>query len=169
MSAQLASRRLSLRLFESDAHDSVWFCGHCGERHSNASSMPMPRVCPECGLGLLLQTRADAAPRPDDAFMVVDASLNVQAVSARAEEALQVRECHVVNRHVTELLIPGDAEQSLGGCLAAAITGAAAGAAEGSRRFAVRPSQTFGVRMLARIAACGPPQAALLVLDRPGG
>jgi hypothetical protein len=29
----------------------------------------------------------------------------------------------------------------------------------------VRPWNTFGVRMRARIATCGPPRAALIVLD----
>jgi hypothetical protein len=129
--------------------------------------MPVPRVCPDCGLGLLLQTRADAAPARDDAFVIVDSSLNVQAVSARAEAALDVREAQVVNRHVTELLIAGETESATGS-LALAITRAAGGDEEPAQRFAVRPSRTFGVRMLARIAACGPPQAALLVLDAPG-
>jgi hypothetical protein len=30
----------------------------------------------------------------------------------------------------------------------------------------VRPANTFGVRVRARITACGPPRAALIVLDR---
>jgi hypothetical protein len=167
MSAQPAVRRTPLRLIESDAHESAWFCGHCGERPGDESPMPMPRVCSDCGLGLLLQTRADAAPERDEAFVVVDSSLNVQAVSARAEVALDVKEAHVVNRHVTELLIPGETE-SASGSLAVAITRAAGGGDELERRFAVRPSHTFGVRMLARIAACGPVPAALLVLDAPG-
>jgi hypothetical protein len=129
--------------------------------------MPMPRVCPECGLGLLLQAHADAAPGPDDAFVIVDSSLNVQAVSAHAEAALGVLESHVVNRHVTELLIPGETEPD-SGSLASAITRAASGDRDMERRFAVRPSNTFGVRMLARITACGPPSAALLLLHQPG-
>ena len=31
----------------------------------------------------------------------------------------------------------------------------------------VRPADTFGVRIRARIASCGPPRAALVVLDSP--
>jgi hypothetical protein len=33
----------------------------------------------------------------------------------------------------------------------------------------VRPWNTFGVRMRARIATCGPPRAALIVLDSGRG
>ena len=31
----------------------------------------------------------------------------------------------------------------------------------------VRPLNTFGVRMRARIAACGPPRATLILLETP--
>ena len=114
-----------------------------------------------------MQTDTGGAPEPDDAFLIVDSSLSVQAVSARAEAHLGIREQHAINRHVMELLIPGDTEASAGS-LADAITRAAGGDAAAGR-FSVRPSRTFGVRMLARIAACGPPLAALLVLDQPTG
>jgi hypothetical protein len=168
MSAQHALRRPSLRLVETDAHGSIWFCGRCGERHAEPMSAPVARVCPACELGLLLQTSSATAPGPEDAFLIVDSSLTVQAVSARAEASLGVLEGQAINRHVTELLITGDTEPTATGGLAAAITRAAGGDHEAKDRFAVRPSHTFGVRMLARIAACGPPPAALLVLDQPG-
>jgi nucleoside-diphosphate-sugar epimerase len=35
----------------------------------------------------------------------------------------------------------------------------------GIRTAVVRPANTFGIRMTARIASCGPSPAALLVLD----
>ena len=47
---------------------------------------------------------------------------------------------------------------------AAAVAEAAAGAEEPVSAF-VRPWNTFGVRMRARIAPCGPPRAALVVLE----
>jgi hypothetical protein len=167
VSAQPAVSRPRLRLVEPDAHGSTWFCGHCGERFDASSPNPIPRVCPTCELGLLLQTDTGAAPEPGDAFLIVDSSLSVQAVSARAESQLGICEQQAINRHVMELLIPGDAEAAADS-LAVAITRAAGGdAAEG--RFGVRPSHVFGVRMLARITACGPPLAALLVLDQPTG
>jgi hypothetical protein len=159
-----ATRRPVLRLLEPDAETSSWFCGHCGAPAQDAE--PTTRVCPECAAGLLVATRRDALPARDDAFLIVDSSLAVQALSEHAEYALGVREEQAVNRHVTELLIPGDVEADTPISLAGAIVRAAGGDPVGTR-VAVRPSQTFGVRLLARIDACGPPSAALLVLDQP--
>jgi hypothetical protein len=50
--------------------------------------------------------------------------------------------------------------------LSAAIAEAADGSSETISAF-VRPWNTFGVRIRARITPCGPPRAALLVLDSP--
>jgi hypothetical protein len=140
-----------------------WFCGHCGAKPVGATPAPVARVCEECGLGLLLEARSDAVPDLDDAFLVVDSSLSVQAMSRRAELGLGVREGNAVNRHVTELLIPAQAEGIEPVSLAVAITLAARGDEDGMVAF-VRPTHTFGVRLEARIATCGPPRAALLVL-----
>jgi hypothetical protein len=161
MAPVLASSRQPLRLVTQETAGQIWFCGHCAERYEHPDS----RVCPSCGLGLLLQTEADAAPRPRDAFLIVDSSLCVQAVSANAEQELGVREADAINRHVTELLIPGEAEPPAAASLAVAIARAASGGGE-SAAVTVRPSHTFGVRLRARIVACGPPQAALVVLDQ---
>jgi hypothetical protein len=163
----LPARRPALRLVESttDVQPAwTWFCGHCGA-HPARGFMPAPihRVCESCEFGLLLQARSGSAPVADDAFLVVDSSLAVQAVSRQAERALGISEAHAVNRHVTELLIPADAEGQGPVSLPVAILRAAAGEDVPCRLF-VRPSNTFGVRLQARIAACGPPRAALLVL-----
>jgi hypothetical protein len=58
-----------------------------------------------------------------------------------------------------------DAEGA-GNRLAEAIAQAADGASDPVSAF-VRPWNTFGVRIRARIAPCGPPRAALLVLQSP--
>jgi PAS domain-containing protein len=121
-------------------------------------------VCPSCGLGLLLESRVDLVPSERDAFLVVDAGLLVQAVSRRAEQLLSVTEDVAVNRPVAELLVPADAEARGPGSFAGAIADAVASGDEPYHAF-VRPWNTFGVRMRARIAPCGPPRAALLVLD----
>jgi hypothetical protein len=112
----------------------------------------------------MLEARSDAAPAVGDPFLVVDSSLAVQAVSKRAQLALGIREEHAVNRHVAEVLIQPDAETPGQVSLPAAITRAAAGDSEPEHAY-VRPSHTFGVRLKVRIAACGPPRAALLVLE----
>jgi hypothetical protein len=69
-----------------------------------------------------------------------------------------------VNRHVTDLLMPADAEGSGGQSLSLAVAWAARGDG-GSRTAVVRPANTFGIRLTARIGSCGPPRAALLVLE----
>ncbi len=143
----------------------VWFCGHCGARPEvDGSSAPAERVCSDCSMGLLLQAGADAAPSPGAAFMVLDGTLSVCALSEEAERLLATSETEAVNRHVTELLVPADAEAPGPENLAVAVTWAARGD-ETMRHVVVRPATTFGVRLRARIASCGPPRAALLVFD----
>lgn len=165
MQAATNALRPGLRLVHSSTESWTWFCSHCGLRHRPSSDVDVPaRVCSECSFGLLLRTRADAAPGADGAFLIVDSSLTVQAVSEQAEAALGMREMEAVNRHVTELLIPASVEPASRHGLAEAITDAAGGDVE-PVRVSVRPSGAFGVRLQARIASCGPPSAALLVLD----
>lgn len=142
----------------------VWFCGHCGSNPDSSSGPPAERVCSSCGLGLLLQSNADVAPSPGAAFMVLDGTLSVCALSEGAERLLVTSETEAVNRHITELLVPADAEGQGPENLAVAITWAARGD-ETTRRVFVRPATTFGVRLRASIASCGPPRAALLVFD----
>jgi hypothetical protein len=162
MTDTLAARRL--RLITSEETAFGWFCGRCAERFDPPEDGSVPRVCPSCSLGMVLRAPEAAIPDVDTAFLIVDSSMNVQAVSERAEVMLGVTEERAVNQHVTELLIPGDVEPNTVGSLAGAITAAAAGDDAG-QRVAVRPSRTFGLRMFALIAACGPPRSALIALN----
>jgi hypothetical protein len=142
-----------------------WFCGHCAAPSpGSAAPPPTARVCTSCGLGLLLETRADTAPGPRDAFLVIDTSLLVQAMSRHAQGLLELTEAEAVNRPVAELLVAADAEAASSSVFARAIVSAAGGAEEAISAF-VRPWNTFGVRMRATIAPCGPPRAALVVLE----
>ncbi len=120
-------------------------------------------MCPECGFGLLLEVREDLAPEPQGAFLLVDARLRVQGVSAAAERLLGLAEADARERPIGELLVAPDAEAGRAQALPAVIAEIAAGAADGTHTY-VRPWNTFGVRLRARIAACGPPRAALVVL-----
>lgn len=142
----------------------IWFCSHCGTRPGGAGPSGSSRVCAECGLGLMLEAREDVAPRAGGAFLVLDRSLAVCAVSRAAERLLAVSEPDAVNRHVTDLVMPAGAEEKHGESLAMAVTWAARGDG-GTRTTIVRPANTFGIRLTARITSCGPPRAALLVLD----
>ena len=142
----------------------VSFCSHCGT-HPAPEEAPAPsRVCAICGLGLILESRADVAPDTDDAFLVLDRSLAVCAVSRAAEQLLAISEPDAVNRHVTELLMPAGAEDTGAQWLAMAVAWAARGDA-GTHTTVLRPANTFGIRLTAHIASCGPPRAALVVLE----
>lgn len=126
---------------------------------------PSARVCNACGLGLLLEAREDAIPDSRDAFLVVDSQLRVQAMSREAQTLLDLTEEMAVDKPVAELLVPADAEAQGRAGFAAAVAQAADGEEPDCTRATVRPWNTFGVRMGARIATCGPPRAALIVLD----
>jgi PAS domain-containing protein len=139
------------------------FCGHCGRSPEAESTAQASRVCSKCGMGLLLQAPADIAPTPKDPFLVVDGSLTICALSRQAEKLLGVSETDVVNRHVADFLVPGDAETSGGENLASLLAWAVRGEIP-TNNVVVRPTNTFGVRYWARVGPCGPPNAALLVL-----
>jgi hypothetical protein len=139
-----------------------WFCGHCAAPPSHGMPAPHQRVCESCGFGLMQQAPAHAAPNVDEAFVIVDAGLTVQAMSQAAEQLLAVEEAEAVDRPVTSLLRPADAEAQGTAGLAAAITQAASGGTASTSVF-VRPGMTFGVRLRAQVGPCGPPRAALVV------
>lgn len=165
MSRQRPALRLVPGALEAPA-EWAWFCGHCAAPSPGGEPpAPVARVCRSCGLGLLLETRLDSVPMARDAFVVVDAQLLVQAMSRRAEQLLAVAEDLAVDRPVCNLLASADAEAGRSGAeFAGAIADAVAGGEEPVGVF-VRPWNTFGVRMRVTIAPCGPPRAALLVLD----
>jgi hypothetical protein len=140
----------------------ISFCTHCGSRP--AIDQPPSRVCTSCGLGLVLSASGEAAPAEGDAFLVLDSSLAVCAVSEAAERLLGTPETGAVNRHITQLLVPADAEAQGPTNLAVAVTWAARGD-DAMHKVVVRPANTFGVRLTARIASCGPPTAALVVFE----
>jgi hypothetical protein len=162
-------QRPALRLVEGGLDTAVpwqWFCGHCAAPSpTGAAPPPTARVCTSCGLGLLLEAREDAVPDPRDAFLVVDSALLIQAMSKEAQALLDMSEETAVDKPVAELLVPADAEAQGRTGFAAAISQAADGHDPDSGRAFVRPWNTFGVRLRARIATCGPPRAALIVLD----
>ena len=159
-------RRLrALRPAPADGRDpaQVSFCGHCALRPERAADLQPSRVCGHCGLGLVLQARADVAPAPHEPFLVIDTTLSVCAVSAAAEELLGVDETRAVNRHVADFLVPADANAPSAENLLALLVEACGGPGEPCTAV-VRPREEYGVRFTARIGPCGSPPAALLVL-----
>lgn len=163
------SGRPALRLLSAPTeHDApapiISFCSHCGARPAGPSGAASSRVCAACGLGLILESGADIAPRAGDAFLVLDRTLSVCAVSQAAERLLATSEPDAVNRHITNLLMPAEQEENGGESLSLAVAWSARGGGA-TRTAIVRPANTFGIRLTARIGACGPPRAALLVLE----
>ena len=164
----------TLRLVRGGSHapaaevERAWFCGYCAARASDeVAILPHARVCPTCGLGLMLQARLDVMPAAGDAFLVVDSRLLVQAVSRRAEEALGISEETWVDQPIGELLLPAAAETDGATELSRLILDTVA--SDGCARTFVRPRDTFGVRMRARVGSCGPPRAGVVVLDAGAG
>ncbi|HEX4008399.1 MAG TPA: hypothetical protein VHX62_00235 [Solirubrobacteraceae bacterium] len=86
-------------------------------------------------------------------------------MSREAQGLLGVTEEMAIDRPVADLLVPADAEAQGRTGFAAAIAMAADGQDPETARSFVRPWNTFGVRMRAKIATCGPPRAALVVLE----
>ena len=62
------------------------FCTHCAAVYDAASSRI--RVCPQCGLGVILTCSSATLDAPGAAFLVVPADLNVSAASRPAEDML---------------------------------------------------------------------------------
>jgi PAS domain-containing protein len=144
----------------------TWFCTCCGCNAAEEEPDPFERVCPKCGVGLLLETVSAMAPASTDAFLVVDNGFEVAAISQRAEELLGVHERSVVRRPVAALLVPAEQEPRGACALLAAVADTTSGTA------GVRPShlqlrtiQHGGVQLHARIGRCGPPIGALIVLE----
>jgi PAS domain-containing protein len=141
------------------------FCSHCAKTPPGGAAPEVgSRVCSSCGLGLLLEAPEALAPRPREAFVVVDRSLAVHALSKRAEKLLGLREIDALDKRITDLLVPADAEAQGPHTLSALLVEAAAGVEE-IAEVVVRPADEFGVRFAARIGPCGPAPGALVVLD----
>jgi hypothetical protein len=141
----------------------IHFCGHCGRPPLDTDIAPASRVCGRCGLGLMVSSPPDAAPSPNDPFLMVDGQLSICGVSRLAEELLMTEETEIVNSHVGDLLVPADIEVAGPDSLVKLLVHAARG--DGAVHHVVlRPAQEFGIRFWARVGPCGPPRAALIVL-----
>lgn len=140
----------------------VLFCGHCGEAPPNAMAA-RSRVCALCGLGVVIGARGDVAPVPGDSFVIVDRQLKLCALSGAAEALLDLEEPQAVHRPIAEILESADVEAGTEDALLEAIIEVAGGPVA-PRAMVVRPRGEYGVRFGARIASCGPPTGALIVL-----
>jgi len=139
------------RLARTDASPAhaVHFCTHCGTLSNEASA----RVCAVCGLGVVLSCAQGVLPRAGAAFLVVKSDLRISAASEAVEPLLGDPDA-LVGEPLLEL-ISGD--PSLPRWIARA--------AMGSRRVTTVALRLGTRRVNGRVASCGDPAAALLVLE----
>lgn len=148
-------------------HERVRFCSRCASvweaRSGQDGERAAERVCPACGMGVLLSASSDALPGEGAAFVIATDDLRVSAVSKAAERLFGVPEPELIGTRLLRLMTSpeGDDELAL----------RVSRAAYGTR--AVRPIQIrllLGqrpafARLDARIASCGPPRGALVALE----
>ncbi len=139
----------------------VHFCGYCGHQPAPDETS---RICGACDLGMVLVAAAAVVPRAGQPSLIVDHALRICAVSSAAERLLHVDEADAVGSPLGQVLLPAQAEGAGLESLVATVL-AAADPDAGPQRAVVRPAGEWGVRYAIRVGACGPPRAALLVLD----
>ena len=142
---------------------SLAFCSHCG---AHPAGRRASRVCPLCEMGLLLRAHHELAPRRNDAFIVCDERLRVCAVSRGAEELLGISEPDVIHTPIGELVEGVTRDEHGDPALTGLLLEAATEALQVERTI-VAPKGRREATCPARVGACGPPAAALLVLDAP--
>lgn len=149
----------------------VAFCARCGRSPARGGHVPQSsfsRVCGHCGMGLVLRAPDDVAPAAGDAFLVVDRALAVCAVSEGAEEAVGITEPFAIGRLVSELVLPERGEPSgdvAGGDGLLALVRRAVLDGGPPRRAAAHVAGIGPGAIAVRIGPCGPPRAALVVLE----
>ena len=131
--------------------EAIRFCTHCGAVTDDAPQ----RVCTSCGLGVVLSCARDAAPRPDAPFLVVTSDLRISAASAATAPIFGDPDALVGERLLD--VLRGD------GSLPRQVTRAAMGSRRGTTAWV--QTAEHGRPRRARIAACGDPAAALVVLS----
>jgi hypothetical protein len=148
-------------MHESRADLSQAFCSYCGYPPMGRWRSLAHRVCMRCEMGTVLRAPPGLQPRFYEPFVVVDARLRVQAVSHHTEAVLKVEEPAVIDAPLTELLMCRTDQDQID--LAGAVGRALAGATLPTR-VALRAARDPAIELVARVAACGPPPAGLLIL-----
>lgn len=121
------------------------------------------RVCGRCGMGVMLSAPLKALPSPGGAFAVVTREGRISAVSEAAEPLIG-EERGLLGMPIGSALASDEGDERL-----ARQVARAAGAGREVAQATVTPVLQAGdnsTRLSVRIASCGPPRAALLVLER---
>jgi PAS domain-containing protein len=143
------------------------FCTKCATTTAEPEGQAMPfgfdRVCAKCGMGVMLTAPRQALPGPDAAFVVVTREGRISAVS-EAAEALVGEEAGLLGMPIGSALASEEGDERF-----ARQVARAAGAGREVAQAKVTPVLQAGdeqTRLTARIAGCGQPRAALVVLER---
>jgi hypothetical protein len=127
----------------------VHFCTHCAALAGESGA----RVCTVCGLGVMLTCEPGVLPRAGAAFLIVKSDLRISAASEAVAPLL------------------GDTDGLTGERVLDVVSGDPslprwiARAAMGSRRVTSVALRRGTRRINGRVATCGEPPAALLVLE----
>lgn len=142
------------------------FCTRCAATAAEPEAQGLPfgfdRVCSRCGMGVMLTAPRQAVPGPGAAFLVVTREGRISAVSEGAE-SLVGEEPGLLGMPVASALASTGGDEHL-----ARQVARAAGAGREVAQAIVTPVLQAGenpTRLRARIAGCGPPRAAILVLE----
>jgi PAS domain-containing protein len=142
----------------------VAFCGHCGAHPSRAlPRAELTRLCERCSIGMILETLPSAAPA-EEPFIIVDSTLEIVAISDRAEEIFGIFEQDARGRPVTDFIVDREEPTGRADNFAVAITDTFS-----SERIELASARLRGSsagELTLRIASCAPPRAALVVFAR---
>lgn len=116
-------------------------------------------------MGLLLQADARLAPAPGDAFLVTDDQLLLCAVSHGAERMFGRSEPSIIHHPVGSLLLGVGSGEDGSPALEDLLRAAASGQLEEIVETVVVAADGTRGAYQARIGACGPPAAAILMID----
>jgi hypothetical protein len=137
------------------------FCSYCGYPPMGRWRLLDHRVCMRCEMGMVLRAPPGLAPRFYEPFVIVDLRLRLQAVSHHAEGMLKVDEPTAVDAPLAEFLVCcTDRDQiDLPGLVERAVSGSRLAA-----RVELRTAGEPPIEVVARVAGCGAPPAAVLIL-----
>jgi len=143
------------------------FCSRCASMGDEPDAHGLPygfdRVCKRCGMGVMLSAPRKVLAPGAAALVVITREGRISAVSEQAEHLIG-EEAGLLGMPITSAVASAEDDGQFVRLLARA-----AGGGREITTTNVLPATPGGgrpARMSAQIASCGPPRAALLVLER---
>lgn len=137
------------------------FCSYRGYPPMGRWRLLAHRVCMRCEIGTVLRAQPGLQPRFYEPFVIVDARLRLRAVSNHAAVMLRVDEPAVIDVPLAEFLVCRTDQDQID---LAGLVGHAVGRSRPATRVQLRTVGDPATEVVARVAACGPPPAAVLTL-----